>query len=242
MIDRLDIHAFADRELSPEEMARLQQEIQASPDAARELEAIQSLKVCLTTKLEPQRDASLWRDCVGRLNEIDRAKKAEQFVGKYAWAICGALFVAILGGGLLNHYRGPSVGMGTIASEISSMTPMSTLPASQPEQLRSWINAQTGQRSRIFIDPRKVIRAAYLDQPGGRTFRFRMNDAIGIVDVLLIPNVSSIDGVQEIGDGMSVGQASGLNCVTWQDGGGVVIVAGVQDPQQLREFARSLYR
>ncbi|HVT14042.1 MAG TPA: hypothetical protein VHE55_17395 [Fimbriimonadaceae bacterium] len=233
MIDRLDIHAFADRELSPEEMARLQHEIQASPDAARELEVIQSLKVCLAGKLEAPTDASLWRGCVGRLNEIDRARKAEQFVGKYAWAICGALFLAILGGGILNHYRGPSVGMGTIASEISSMTPMSSMPLSQPEQLRG---------SRIVIDPRKVIRAAYLDQPSGRTYRFRMNDAIGIVDVLLIPNVSGIDGVQEIGDGMSVGRANGLNCVTWQDGGGVVIVAGEQDPQQLRDFARSLYR
>lgn len=242
-MDRLDIHAFADRELTAEEMSRLQSEIAASPEAARELEVIQSLKSCLSTKMDQPQAASLWRDCVGRLNEMDRAKKAEHFVGKYAWAICGALFCAIIGGGMLNHFRGPSVGMGTIASEISGMTPMSSPQMSQPEQLRTWINQQTGHRPTIVIDPSKVIRYSYLDQPNGsRIVRIRLLSSVGVVDLLVIPNVAKIDGVQPIGGGMSVGQANGLNCVTWQDGECAVVVAGPQDPQDLRQYAQSLYR
>ena len=85
MIDRLDIHAYADRELAPEEMARLEKEIAASPDATRELDAIHGLKNCLQTKVEQADCARLWTGCIGRLNELDKVKKAEYFVGKWAF-------------------------------------------------------------------------------------------------------------------------------------------------------------
>jgi hypothetical protein len=241
VIDRLDIHAFADRELAPDELTRLEREIASSPEATRELQAIQSLKSCLLTKLEAPQPGEVWKICSERLDELDRVKKAESFVGKYAWALSALLFAVILGGGLLNRARGYSVNMANVATFNSDLTSWGAPRITQPEKLRSWISNQTGQRPTLHVDPDKVVALAISDQPQGRVVRLRMRDNLGLVDLMIIPNVSGIDGVRPMGGGMFMGQVNGFNCVTWPDSGCEVLVIGSQEPAQLQQFAQSLY-
>jgi hypothetical protein len=240
LIDRLNIHAYADGELGPDEMARLEAEIAASPEASRELEAIRCLQSCLHAKMPQPQPGDSWKACLDRLDELDRVKKAETFVGKYAWALCALLFVVILGGGLLNRYRGGSVNMSTVASDLSGMVPMSSIP--QPDKLRSWIGSQIGQAPPISSIPPHVVDVAYSDQPEGRIVRVRFQDAQGIVALLIIPNVGGVNGVQPIGDGMFAGQVNGHNCVIRPDSGCAVLVIGDRDLNQLQAFTQSLYR
>lgn len=241
-MDRLDIHGFADRELAPEEMTRLEKEISSSPEATSELQAIASLKLCLQTKLEQPQAGELWKECVGRLDELDRVKKAETFVGKYAWALSVMLFIVILGGGLMNRYRGSSVAVGNIAVLSGDMMSLGAPRTSQPEQLRSWISDQTGQQLRLKVDPSRVVALAYVDQPQGRIVRLTMRDTSGVLDLMVIPNVSSVDGVEPMGGGMFAGQVNGRNCVTWPDAGCAVLVIGDRSAVELRDFAATLYR
>jgi anti-sigma factor RsiW len=242
MIERLDIHAYADKELEPIEMARVADEIKASPEAQRELQAIQGLKSCLATKLEQPECSAAWKECVGRFGELDKVKTTENFVGKYAWALCLLLFAVIVGGGLLNRYRGGSVGLGQVASITSNLVPMgSTSQIRQPEQLRNWISDQTGYRPGVDLAPTRVEMVAYADQPNGRSVMVRLRDAKGAIDVLFLPNVQISDGAP-IGSGMYAGQVNGLNCVTWHDGGCQMLVIGDRETGDLQTFARSLYR
>jgi anti-sigma factor RsiW len=242
VIEPLNLHAFADGELSSDEMARLDKEIAESPEASRELEAIRSLKTCLQTRLDQPDAGTLWKQCASRLDELDKVKRAETFVGKYAWALSALLFVVILSGGMLNRMRGSSVGVGQVASISSDMTSMSAPRLSQPEQLRSWITDQTGHRPRIVVDPAKVRAYAYTDQIEGRIVRFQIDEGNGTVELMVIPNITKVEGVRSIGDGMFAGQINGLNCVTWPDSGCAVIVIGNQSVDALKAFGRTLYR
>ncbi len=239
MIDRLDIHAYADRELSPEEIAKLGDQISGSPEASRELQAIQALKYCLQTKLSTEECNAMWKQCQGRLDELDRAKKAEFYVSKYAWAICSILFLVIVGGGLFNRYRG-GIGLSQVASLNSEFLPMATPRVSNPEHLRDWLGDQTGQRTRLFIDPSTVVWAAYSDQPEmGRIVRFRLRDGDGLVDLTIVPNVERVSGAQPIGNGMMAGQINGRNCVVQFGPGVAVFWTGDRDFQQLCDCAQS---
>ena len=243
MIDQLDVHAFADRELAPEDMSRVEKEIAASPESTRELEAIRGLKTCLQTKMSPPECADAWKDCRVRLNELERVKKAEYFVGRYAWALCSVLFVVILGGGMLARLHGSSMPMGQVVSELGSMTPLQTPNLSHPEALRSFLLDQTGQSSTISSIPAQVVDVAYAIQPdGGRIVRIRLRDTEGIVALLYIPEATGVEGFQSIGDGMLAGQINRLNCVIRPEKGGMVMLIGNRDTSELRNFALSLYR
>jgi len=234
MIDRLDIHAFADRELPPEELARIEKEIAASPEAQRELEAIRSLKSCLSTRMTAPEAAGVWRACRGRLDELDKVKKTEFIVGKYAWALSALLFCVILSGGLYNHFRGGSVSVGQLASDIGGMTPM---PLNNQPQVLQQFAAPT-----LHIDWSQVLGAAYRNTPEGRIYRFRMQDQKGAFDVVTIPNVSSVEGVQPIDDNMYAGQINGHNCVVRFDSGTLVLVIADRSTSDLRDLTESLYR
>jgi len=237
MIDRLDIHAFADRELTPEEMARLEKEIASSPDASRELGAIQGLKNCLQTKAVPADHGRLWKECVGRLDELDKVKRAEHFVGKYAWALCSLLAVVILSGSLFNRFHAGAVDMPQIASDLSGMTSVPMQGLSQPERLRSWIGS--GPR----IDSSKVVGVGSMESAEGVVIkRVTLREQNGLIDVYLIPNVSSVNGVQPIEDGMFAGRVNGRNCVIRPDSGFVVLVAGDRPIDELHNIAAEMYR
>lgn len=242
MIDRLDIHAFADNELSPEEMAQARIEIGASPESSRELAAIESLKACLQAKAEHVAPEDVWHMCVGRLDELDRVKKAETFVGKYAWAISAMLFAVIIAGGMFNRFRGGSVGMAAVASMSSDLVPLQSPSINHPEQLRKWIGDQTGERPSLFTQiPAQVVGFAFSDQPQGRIVRVTMRDSNGMIDLMVIPNVARVEGVRPLDGDLFQGQINGINCVTWHDDSGCqLLLIGDRQTDQLRVFAQAL--
>ena len=242
MIERAELHAFADKELDPQDMARIADAVKASPEAQRELEAIQSLKSCLQTKIEQPECRDAWKECLTRFNEMDRVKVTENFVGKYAWALCIVLFFALVGGGVLNRARGGSVGLGEVASITSELVPMGGgSQMRRPEQLRNWINDQTGCETKSVFDPSRIESVAYSDQANGRNVMLRLRDQAGTIDVLYLPNVNINEGMA-LGGSMYAGKVNGLNCVTWHDGSVQLLVIGNRQTDELRTFAQSMYR
>jgi anti-sigma factor RsiW len=98
----MDIHAFVDGELSPDEAASVRLGVEQSPLAAREAEAIPNLKTLLKQKVPQVETQTLWSACVKRLDEVDRVREAararriEWLVSRFAPGLCIVLFAGIL--------------------------------------------------------------------------------------------------------------------------------------------------
>lgn len=241
MTERTDLHAFADGELPSVEATALDAEIAASPALAAEVERIRSIKQCLATHAVRHEAPEVWKGCVGRLDEIDRVRKAEHFVGKYAWAICSLLFLVIVSGGILTRARGGSMRMGDVAAVSAGLVPTSNPHLSAPEQIPTLIDQQIGERPTFMLDPRHVVGVAASDQPMGRVIDFHLRDEIGDADVMVIPQ-TTVEGVQPMGDGLSAGEINGVNCVAWRDGGCSVLLIAPRSHEELRAMAHSFYR
>ena len=135
----------------------------------------------------------------------------------------------------MRRSQGPSLGMAAVASSMGDFISMPAPRASQPEQLKSWLRE-------LRIDPSMIMAQAYADRPEGRLWRLSLRDEKGPVELLVIPNVTRLEGVEPIGGDMYAGQISGSNCVTWPDRGCALLVIGDRSIDQLKQFALGLYR
>jgi anti-sigma factor RsiW len=125
MIDRLDLHAYVDGELTSEQQATLSRDLASSPKELEEVRAIQALKKSLREKALAPQSELLWQRCVGRLDEIDKTRRVERVVGKYAPALCAVMFVVIVVAGQFSHPtdRG-NVSSPDLARMVGSLAPM----------------------------------------------------------------------------------------------------------------------
>jgi anti-sigma factor RsiW len=246
MIDPLDIQAYADGELSPEDRARVEREIAASESATAELVRIRALKSFLAEKSEAVDGDDVWTRCVSRLDELDRSRRVEGFVGRYAWGLCGLFFLVILAGGVFNRANQQSVRTGDVASYVAGLGPSSSggviddkmlqVKRGLNSLLKNLQQAQasdqiilTGQREGISRDGRRVVA-------------FDMRDSRGVMSLLVIPGVTTIDAMSEtdatgaFGAGM-IGQS---NYVCWVDGGYALVLIGDRSPQELQTIGERI--
>src|SRR5688572_10010513 len=103
MSDWLEIHGFADEQMSDAEKASARQRVASDPACARELQAIQAVKDVLQTRRDAITSDETWANCQRRLDELDKAHRIEGFVGRYAWGLCGLFLALIIGVGVLNR-------------------------------------------------------------------------------------------------------------------------------------------
>src|SRR5579862_8493519 len=97
-MDPIEIHALADGELDRKAAASLRERMKTDHAARAELDAVLNLKDLVKNHSVNYECDEVWRVCVGRLKELDRSTQVQGYVGKYAWTLCGVLFLAILGG------------------------------------------------------------------------------------------------------------------------------------------------
>jgi anti-sigma factor RsiW len=109
MIQRLDLHALADGELDKGEAKLLREALRDDPQAQAEYEVILNFKEMVVQQSVRHEAEDCWKACQVRMNEIDRSRRVESFVGRYAWAMCAVFFVLILGSRfMVNDVRGAS--------------------------------------------------------------------------------------------------------------------------------------
>lgn len=243
MIDPRDLHALADGELSSEEERLLRKQLAESPQAQAELQSIQALKHALRSKCLASDCGQEWLLCVGRLNEIDRSRRAERFVGRYAWALCGVFLVTILAGGLTNRNgRSDSVSMSDISRIATTLAPSRTPPAQDAARER-WLDDLLGQ-ARQSVDPNRVRILGYSDgQLDGRpvTF-FSLLDGKGKFALLVMPGVVNLEGTRDLPQDQvfKLGHLQGLNCVVWTDGRNTLAVVAKRTHEDLIQVATGL--
>lgn len=239
MINPLDLHALADEELEPNRAAEVREALRHDAEAASEFNAILNLKDCVREKVRPTADCEeVWRGCVGRLNEIDRSRRVEAFVGRYAWAICGAFFACILVGGLTNHGK-PSGG--TASADLARMF-ANLVPTGSPASAQNphWVDGLLGQ-ARHSIDPSRfsVQNAAEGWVDGRRVVRLGLRDASGDLVLMVITGSVSFDGMEPLASNaqFQAGQMGRANFVTWRRGETSLVLFGVRSPDELAQVA-----
>lgn len=243
MIDPKDLHALADGELSSQEEARVRRLLADSPQAQAELESIQALKHALRSKCTSTQCSQEWLLCVGRLNEIDRSRRAERFVGRYAWALCGVFLVTILAGGITNRNdRSDSVSMSDLSRIATTLAPARTPPVQDAARER-WLDDLLGQ-ARKSVDPNRVRILGYSDgQLDGRPVTmFSLLDGKGKFALMVMPGVVNLEGTQDLPreQVFKLGHLQGLNCVVWTDGRNTLAVVAKRTHEDLIEVATGL--
>jgi len=228
-MNRTDLHALADNELTPAEAALLRETLKSDPVAAAEFDAILNLKDCIREKVRPVPCDDTWKACLGRIKEVEKTRRTEAFVGKYSWALCAAFFGLIVVGGYF-HRGGTTANVESadIARMITNLVPTSApTPPRSNEALSRWLDSLLGQ-ARQSVDPARlqILNVAEGQVDGRRVVRFALRDASGDLALLVIPSAVGFAGMEAVPtNGKYVsGHVGRVNCVAWNAGNASLVL------------------
>jgi len=235
---------MVDGVLTGEELASAHAHLDVCPQCKGQYEAILSLKRCLGQLPEPADCQKPWKACIDRLNEIDKAKRIDGFIGKYAWGICGAFLALIVLAGVHNRALGPSnVSAGQVAQMASSLMPVSSSRVSNPNSIQQFMNESVGNAPLAYntSQPRAVSGARGVFD-GHPIVQLRFVDDKGSFVILVIGGTDGLEGFDPIsvGNRYQGSQMASVNCIGWADRGFALFVMGDRSLADLCKIAESV--
>lgn len=240
MIDPTELHAYADGEATPEERLRVEEALRSSDRDAAELQGIHALKECVLTHATPIDNEEGWKSCVQRLDEIDKSKRIEGFVSRYAWGLCAVFFFIILGGGMITRNSRSTVRTGEVARYVSSMSGFPDLGRPEVSEVKRWLGQEApAVENTIQPERMQIMGRASAIIDNRRVVKLNLLDARGPLALVIVENAQAVEGVERMGGQGSYGQGSidQLNCVTWSLNGCSLILIGDRSHDQLRDIA-----
>jgi len=233
MMDPIDLHAYVDGELSAGQLTDAKTTIESSANTLREVEAIRSLKTMLREKSEAPEIGGSWRSCVRRLDEIDKARKVERAVNRWAPALCGVLLLGIVGAGLFNlrtHWNAPKSQNLARFIGVSGKAPNSGTSIDHQERRLQESFASTPTHLEV-----RRITDGLID--GTKVRRFDMRDASGNLQILLVHEQMDFEGMRTLPDYPTVraGVLGTTNCAARIDGNDTVVVIANRSYKDLAE-------
>ena len=245
MIDRSELHALADNELSESERQDLLRRMSDDASAQAELQSIQSMKSMLRCQEGPELDtAELWKRCQDRLTEIDKTKRVEGFVGKYAWGICGLFFLAIAMAGFFNRASGRSVRPDEVAGYVAGMSPISVPRNADQTQLEPALKEVVGEAFRNRPAKWLVTAIGRNATPGHRCSYVQLTDEFGDVAVVAMHDVAQVDGLWQYEPDPEFGATKfdGVNALFWKrrEDGEICMVVGQRSYDELYSVVQSI--
>lgn len=240
MIDKTEIHALADGELSPEDAARVEAQVNQCPESLAEYKSLVALKETSRRLADTVTCEETWRKCQGRLAEIDRTRRVESFVGRWAWGFCSVFLALILGAGLLNRANSNPLHSADVARMMSSLGPSSSQTPAAPEQMRNWLRGFAP--GTIQLDRVRVVAAAEGVIDNRHVARLTLKDAQGYANLVIIPEVNEIADLQasDAPEGYCYGRVGEVPCVAWTESGYAFIVLADRSPQDLLGIAQGI--
>lgn len=243
MIEKSDLHALADGELSAEEKAQLFAKLESDPTAQAEYQQITSLKSALRSTAKTPECDELWKACQGRLDEIDKTKRVEAFVGKYAWGICGVFFMAIAIGGVINRSISRAVQPNDVAGYMAGIS-LSTPPRTQNQaELNPALKQIVGEAFTERPATMLVTAVGSNNEPGQRTQFVRLSDAFGSVAVVALIDVKQVDGLwdYEKSSDFKCAKIDGANAMFWTRSDGIIcMVIGQRSYDELHGIIQAM--
>lgn len=240
MSELLDLHAYVDGELSEEAAAAIRGRIESDPAAAAEVAAIRKLKELSSQCAGTVSCEETWKCCTGRLDELDRVKRTERFVGRYAWGLCAVVLFALIGAGMFNRAReGGAIYAADVASIASSATGEATLAS--PDGLTGWLTGLFG-RAPVQEPPSqlRVLSMARANADGRAVARVELADAKGPVVLLIVDGATDVRGLAPADSIFQHGRMDCVNCVSWTSDRAAMILAGDRPYEALEEIARQI--
>lgn len=236
-----DIHALADGQIEGEAKAAAAARILSDESARAEYETVTLLKATLQRTCEPVPNPEGWRIARERLDAIDRARRAEVFVGRNAWALCAVFFVLIVSAAFFNRATGRNkLYTGDVARIMSSMVPMPLGSSSDVEK-----GVQNTLGTMPFRVPAEGLRATGISKGffgGSRALLLNFVDSRGPTFVIIVENMHEVEGLTQDPneEGYSVGKLNGINAISWDCDGRICILVGDRDFDDLQQVAAQI--
>ena len=241
MTEPMQLHAYADGELTTAEANALRESLKRDPQGTAEVDAILNLKEFLSKNAPVHREDEAWKGCLRRLDAIDKTRRVEGFVGRYAWALCGVLFLFIVSGrSAMRNVQGDTARTADLARIIGSSQPT---PHWQQEQSRMYedLLGQVGHN----LDPTAIEAGipTYGLVRDMAAVRVPLRDRRGdfaitrIAGTLNLQDTAPTTGNPEF----SIGVANGENCLVWHSHGYTYVLSGSRSLSALSEVAARLF-
>jgi hypothetical protein len=238
-IDAETLHAFIDGELTAPEQEATMTAIQEHPTAALDLASFSALKAATAKLPSPQLPDGAWKTCVRRLDEIDRTRRTESFVGKYAWGMCGAFLLLIVGAGGLNRLHPQSFDSNEMGHITSSLIPTAT--SSDTANVGKWLQGQVGSAPVPHLDRLTVIRAEVGVVDDHRVARVLLQDSTGVMTLIIVNGSQALDDLQPLANtNFHVLPLSNGSCLAWNASGYTLSLSGQRDPNSLARVATEI--
>lgn len=234
MIDPIELNALADGQMTPDEAKAMQAALRGHPASSAEYQSILMVKRLLKERTPEIEYRDSWRICVGRLDELDRSRRAESLVTRYAWAFCGVFLIAILVGGMNKRAtRSETVNIADLSRIVTSLAPSRTPPPAADAARNRWLDQLLGQ-ARRSVDPNRmeIIGYAYGTLDDRPVTHFALRDSSGPLALLVIPGTVP-DQSSQPEKVFRLGHLQGMNCVVWTDNNVTLAVVGDRTHQDL---------
>ena len=232
------VNGLVDGEVSEAERIEAVRLIQAETHLSLEYSSIQALKRKLNEQPYMEVPTKGWADCQSRIRDIERSKTVERFVSKYAWGICGIVFVSIIGGSALNRMNlGHQFGTSDVPQAMSGL---SADPSFSPNSFGTWLKSKLGSAPMERPASIKIIQGVSGEINNRPAVRLTLSDRTGFLSLFILSGSNAIRGVQPIipGSSFSEGSVGDLNCVTWSDNGYDMMLVGPRSDHQLYSMAK----
>jgi hypothetical protein len=238
MIDRQELHAYADEQLGKVDKQRVRAAIDADPKLQAELQQIFDIKSLLAIKAESHSCDVTWSKCMGRLNELDKSRRIESFVGRYSWGLCGVIFASILIGGVMSRQSG-GVRTDDVARYASILQPAGPAKSSQDSQdLRQLKEALSGPNGSVDYSQLQIREAVESWQGGQHVMALKIADGKGTLGLMQVAGSHPGEGMEPIaGTKFHAGMVGRQNCVAWEQRGHLMVLIGPRTYDELVQIA-----
>lgn len=244
MSDYLDLHALADGQLDGQAKAEAERRLRECPISQAEYKAVLELKSVLADKASEHNCLKTWAGCSERIAELQKRRRVEKFVSKYAWAMCLAITVTILSAGVYNRSIGyANVRAGDVAGMVSSLSGYSQRAGSQSVDLNQFLQ-ESSQGAPVRM-PDGHIRLLEVSQ-GFYEDRWvsvaKLADNDGAITLVTVKGAMSVSGMasKDAGGAYAVGTIDRVNSVCWSEGGFSMFLLGDRSYESLSSVANAI--
>ena len=223
MIDPIRLNAYVDEELNDQDRSQLEAELRLCQLSQAETDAIRTIKTIISSRSETHTCTETWTVCIERLNGIDKARRTENFVTKYAWALCAGVFVTILVGGAIN--RSSSLNSAELPNMMSQLTPSGRQDSALAD--RTQLYDEVLKRASKQLDRLRLLSVRTGDFDGQHVEKYDLEDAAGVFALFVVAGNVDTEGFIAM---PQAGYISGLmgqsNCVAWHNQGRTLMIVG----------------
>jgi len=241
MTDPKQLHALADEELNPLEANALRSQLKSDPQATAEVDAILNLKDILRSNSLRHNDEEAWKGCLRRLDAIDKSRRVEGFVGRYAWALCGIMFVFIVSGRYaMRNVQGDNARTADLARIFGGSSRASTPETRAESKMYSdLLNAVKQSLDSTEIEVNRPTFGQVRDMPAAR---YLMRDRKGDLSLVQVDGVLTVQDTAPMSNApdLESGTVNGANCVVWHKAGQTFLLSGDRSVNDLAETASRL--